>query len=200
MAEVLIVLFAFIFTLMNKKDLPLPITAVQILWLNLVTDGFLDVGLSMEPKEKGLLKRFWLHKKERLIDITLFLKMFYMALPMAIGSFCVFLSYYQYDLIHARTMTLLTMAMFQWFNAWNCRSSTQSIFTSSFFANKWLIIATIFVLFLQCCLVYIPVMNYVFKTVPLSEDDWIVVVSISSIIIIIEEIRKFLMRRLSELD
>ena len=65
MGEIFIVLFAFLTTLFTGIDLPLPITAVQILWLNLVTDGFLDVGLSMEPKESGLLEHTWLEKKHQ---------------------------------------------------------------------------------------------------------------------------------------
>lgn len=194
MGEVLIVLFAFMVSLLSGIDLPLPITAVQILWLNLVTDGFLDVGLSMEPKESGLLQRYWLEKKQRLIDGALMGKMLLMSIPMGIGSLIVFLAYYQHDLAYARTMTLITMAMFQWFNAWNCRSATQSLFTCGFFVNRWLLVATIFVLFLQGCLLYVPFMQYVFKTVPLSLHDWIIVIGVSSSIVVVEEVRKLVVR------
>src|SRR5581483_10900874 len=194
--EVFIVLFAFAYSCMTRIDLPLPITAVQILWLNLVTDGFLDVGLSMEPREPGLLKRSWLRKKERLVDGVLFVKMFFMALPMGIGSLAVFLSYYQENLMYARTMTVLTMAMFQWFNVWNCRSATQSVFSIGLFSNKWLVVTTIIVLLLQWCLLYVPEMNYIFKTVPLSADDWSVVIAVSSSIFFVEELRKYFMRKI----
>jgi magnesium-transporting ATPase (P-type) len=194
MGEVLIVLFAFMTSLLTGVDLPLPITAVQILWLNLVTDGFLDVGLSMEPKESGLLQRYWLEKKQRLIDGELMGKMLLMSIPMGIGSLLVFLAYYQQDLAYARTMTLITMAMFQWFNAWNCRSTTRSLFGGGLFANKWLLLATVFVLFLQCCLLYVPFMQYVFKTVPLSLNDWMVVIGVSSSIVVVEEVRKSIVR------
>lgn len=190
MGEILIVLFAFLTTLFTGIDLPLPITAVQILWLNLVTDGFLDVGLSMEPKESGLLEHAWLEKKHRLIDGPLLLKMLFMAIPMGIGSLIIFLQYYQYDLAYARTMTLITMAMYQWFNAWNCRSQTRSLFSIGLFTNKLLIAVMILVLALQSAIVYIPTMRYIFKTVPLSLHDWIIVVAITFPIIILEEIRK----------
>jgi Ca2+-transporting ATPase len=194
MGEVLIVFFAFMVSLLTVNDLPLPITAVQILWLNLVTDGFLDVGLSMEPKESGLLQRHWLENKPQLIDGVLMGKMLLMSVPMGIGSLGVFLTYYQYDLAYARTMTLITMAMFQWFNAWNCRSATRSLFSCCFFANRWLLVATVFVLFLQCCLLYVPFMQYVFKTVPLSLNDWVVVIGVSSSIVVVEEVRKLVVR------
>jgi len=195
MGEILIVLFALLAGLFTSTDIPLPITAVQILWLNLVTDGFLDVGLSMEPKEPDLLKKFWLKKKHRLIDKTLLLKMLFMAIPMGIGSLTVFLFYYQADLAHARTMTLITMAMYQWFNAWNCRSETRSLFELGLFSNPWLIAAMLLVLSLQSAIVYIPFMQHIFKTVPLSLHDWVVVVILAAPIVVIEEIRKVVARK-----
>ncbi len=197
MGEILIVFFALLASLITKTDMPLPITAVQILWLNLVTDGFLDVGLSMEPKEPHLLHQSWLAKKQRLIDGTLLLKMLFMAIPMGIGSLCIFLCYYQTDLVYARTMTLITMAMYQWFNAWNCRSETRSLYDLGLFSNLWLIAVMALVLFLQSAIVYIPFMRHIFKTVPLSAQDWIVIVAITAPIIVIEEIRKYIVRSLT---
>jgi len=172
LGEILIILFAFIFGFMTGSNLPLPITAVQILWLNLVTDGFLDVGLSMEPQEEGLLSRRWLRDKPSLIDWSLLGKALFMAVPMAIGGLYIFLYYYQSGVAYARTMTLIVLAMFQWFNAWNCRSTTQSIFQLGLFSNKWLLLATSFVLSLQFLILYVPVMQDLFNTVPLSWHDW----------------------------
>jgi Ca2+-transporting ATPase len=195
MGEVLIVLLALMTSLITGSDLPLPITAVQILWLNLVTDGFLDVGLSMEPKEPDLLKNSWLTKKQRLIDSKLLLTMLYMSIPMGVGSLFVFLHYYKLDLAHARTMTLITMAMYQWFNAWNCRSEKRSLFELGLFSNKWLIAVMALVLFLQTAIVYIPFMRHIFKTVPLSGNDWIVILCITAPIVLMEEIRKMIVRK-----
>ena len=194
LGEVLIILFSFIFGFMTGSNLPLPITAVQILWLNLVTDGFLDVGLSMEPQEKGLLSKQWLRDKQSLIDWPLLGKALFMAVPMAIGGLYIFLHYYQSGVAHARTMTLIALAMFQWFNAWNCRSTTQSIFQLGLFANKWLILATLFVLSLQFLILYVPVMQNLFNTVPLSWHDWGVIVAVSAPILLLEEIRKIFVR------
>lgn len=187
MGEILIILFA-LFT-----NLPLPLTAAQILWLNFVTDGFLDIGLSMEPQEPDLLSASWLKKKTRLVDGALLLKMMYFAIPMGVASLIMFA--YAYDgtpatLNYARTMTLVTMAMFQWFNAWNCRSERKSLYQIGFFSNKWLIIATLFVLSLQFALVYMPFMQYIFKTVPLSLTDWGLIFGLSAPIVLIEELRK----------
>lgn len=194
MAEIWIVFFALLARLYTKSHLPLPITAVQILWLNLVTDGFLDVGLSLEPQEPNLLHNRWLKQKPQLIDKELLLKTLYMSIPMGIGSLMVFLLYYQSNLAYARTMTLITMAMYQWFNAWNCRSETRSLTELGLFSNPWLIAVMALVLFLQSAIVYVPFMRYIFKTVPISGYDWIVIISITAPIIALEEIRKAIMR------
>jgi Ca2+-transporting ATPase len=191
MGEILIVLFA-LFT-----NLPLPLTAAQILWLNFVTDGFLDIGLSMEPQESDLLSATWLKKKTRLVDANLLIKTAYLAIPMGIASLIMFM--WAYDgtpasVPYARTMTLITMAMFQWFNAWNCRSERKSLFEIGLFSNKWLIAATLFVLSLQLLIVYVPFMHYIFKTVPLSLTDWGMIIGLSAPIIFIEEVRKQLSR------
>lgn len=191
--EVLIVLFALLWNIFDGK-FPLPLTAAQILWLNLVTDGFLDVSLSMEPQEEGLLAKKWLMQQHHLIDRAFLGKIFFYAVPMAIGSLWVYMLYYQTDVCLARTMALVTMAMYQWFNAWNCRSETKSLLTIGLFSNKWLIAATSFVLFLQLVLVYAPFMQYIFKTVPLSFEQWLLILSVTAPIVVIDELRKAIVR------
>ncbi len=193
MGEVLIILFALLLNALGY-DFPLPLTAAQILWLNLVTDGFLDVSLSMEPQEEGLLRKKWLQKKIHLVDWAMVAKMFFYAVPMAVGSMWLFFQYYQTDLRLARTMTLLCMAMFQWFNAWNCRSENKSLLSIGFFTNKWLILATAFVLFLQFVLLYTPFMQFIFKTVPLNLDQWLLILYISAPIVLLDEMRKAIVR------
>lgn len=197
MGEILIVLFALIWGLVNHVEYPLPLTAAQILWLNLVTDAFLDISLSMEPQEEGLLDKKWLEKKERLIDTALLLKMFFMAMPMAICSLVVFFAFYQQDLAKARTLTLIMMAMFQWFNGWNCRSTRHSIFKIGLFSNKWFLVAASFVLSLQLLVVYVPFMQYIFKTVPLSLFEWGMIILTSSSIFFVDEARKFFVSRMN---
>lgn len=187
-AEVLLVLAAVLL------GLPLPLTAAQILWLNLITDGFLDIALSMEPQEGSLLDVRWRYEKKHLIDAALWLKIFSMAIPMALGSLGVFLYYYKQDIVLARTMTLFVMAMYQWFNAWNCRSMTKSVFQLGIFSNRWLLLATSFVLVLQVAVLYVPFMQKLFKTVPLQGSQCMVVVMIAASILILEEMRKAFVR------
>jgi len=187
LGEVFVVLIALV------ANLPLPILAAQILWLNLITDGFLDIALSMEPHETGI-RKYLDFKKLKLIDKGMLVKVVYMAIPMAIGSIAVFLWHYQADLPKARTLTLTTMAMFQWFNAWNCRSEFKSIFSLNPFANKWLILATVWVAFLQWLVIYTPYLQYVFRTVSISGYEWGIIALISSSIVVVEEMRKWMVR------
>lgn len=195
MGEVLIILFALMLNAMGFH-FNLPLTAAQILWLNLVTDGFLDISLSMEPQEHDLLRRKWLNTRAHLVDGFMIAKIFFYALPMAIGSLCLFFYYYQTNLQLARTMTLICMSMFQWFNVWNCRSSDKSLLAIGLFSNRWLLLATSVVLSLQLLLVYAPFMQYVFKTVPLNASQWALILMVTFPIVLFDEIRKAFVRAL----
>lgn len=178
---------------------PLPLLAGQIIWLNLVTDGFLDVALAMEPKEKGLLKKRFERSKKWLVDGLMVQRMFVMALPMAIGGLFLFKNYFETDIMKAWTMALTTLAVFQWFNAWNCRSEEKSIFQMNPFSNKFLIGATGIIVCLQIAALYTPFMQKILRTVPLNLSEWLVIIAISFSIIIVEEARKFIYRKVNKI-
>ncbi|MEK9148303.1 MAG: HAD-IC family P-type ATPase [Patescibacteria group bacterium] len=174
---------------------PLPILAAQIIWLNLVTDGFLDVALAMEPKEEGLLRGNFERPKKYLVDALMAQRMLVMAVPMMVGTLFLFKGYYQTDLIKAWTMSLTTLAVFQWFNAWNCRHESKSIFQMNPFSNKFLIGATITIVFLQMLAIYNPLMQRALRTTELAALDWLLIVPIAASIVLAEEVRKFVYRR-----
>ena len=174
---------------------PLPLLAAQIIWLNFVTDGFLDVALAMEPKEKGLMQRTFERPKKWIVDGLMAKRMFSMALPMAIGTLYLFQGYWETDLAKALTISLTTLAVFQWFNAWNCRSESKSIFQMNPFSNKFLVGATGIVIFLQFVALYAPFLQKILHTIPLSLADWLIIIPIAGSIVLVEEIRKFFYRR-----
>ncbi len=174
---------------------PLPLLPAQIIWLNLVTDGFLDVALAMEPKEKGALRGNFERPKKWIVDWLMTQRMFCMAVPMAIGTLFLFKGYFHTDLTKALTISLTTLAMFQWFNAWNCRSESKSIFQMNPFSNPFLIGATFLVIFLQLFVVYTPFMQKFLHTTPLEFSAWLMIIPIAGSIILVEEIRKFFYRR-----
>lgn len=176
---------------------PLPILAAQILWLNLVTDGFLDMALAMEPKGNNLLEKKFNRKKSGFVDKLMVLRMFTMAFPMAIGVLLLFGQNYETDLYKAWTISLTTLAVFQWFNAWNCRSQINSIFTSNPFSNKFLFGATGIVIGLQLLAVYNPFFQKVLRTVPLDWKDWLLIIAVAFSIIAVEEFRKVIFRKVA---
>lgn len=174
---------------------PLPLLPAHIIWLNFVTDGFLDVSLAMEPKEDGLLRDHFERPKKYLVDKLMAQRMFFMAIPMMIGALYLFSRYYETDLAKAWTISLTVLAVFQWFNAWNCRHESKSIFQMNPFSNKWLVGATLTIIFLQLFAIYNPLMQKFLRTVPLSLSEWLIIIPIASSIILVEEIRKFFYRR-----
>lgn len=197
LAEVLIILFYSVASLLFPSFLfGLPFTAAQILWLNLITDGFLDTALSLETKEENLLfEKKWLsNKRIHLVDRPLLLKTVWMAFPMALGSFAIFLLYAPINMTLARTMTLVTLALFQWLNAWNCRSQNKSILTLGLLSNRWLLLATALVFVLQLLLLHVPFLQKLFDTQPLNIYQWLLALSVAVWILILEEGRKWVVR------
>jgi len=169
---------------------PLPVLPSQIIWLNFVTDGFLVVALAMEPKSLGLLGK---RKKGgvALLDKDMYFRITIMALVMMIGTLFVF-DMYSDNYAKATTMSLTVLAVFQWFNAWNCRSHKYSVFAKNLFSNMYLVWATVMVVVLQTFAVYSPFLQKVLKTVPLNASDWLMVVGVSVSILFVEEIRKLI--------
>ena len=186
-----------VFTIIGALVLgyPLPILAAQIIWLNFVTDGFLDVSLAMEPKEKHLLDGKFEKPNKYLVDKLMTKRMALMSLVMALGTLYLFKNYYEVDLAKGWTMSLTVLATFQWFNAWNCRSENKSIFQMNPFSNRYLVGATVLVVALQMLAIYTPVMNTYLKTVPLNLSDWMLIIPIATSIVFVEEIRKVFYRR-----
>jgi len=186
-------------------SLPLPLLPAHIIWLNFVTDGFLTVALAMEPKEEKLLSEKFKRPNKFIVDKLMTKRIFLMALPMAIGTLYLFRGYlavdgfmpagFEIDMAEAWTISLTILAVFQWLNAWNCRSEEKSIFRMNPFANKFLVGATLLVIFLHLLVVYNPLMQKIMRTAPLGLSDWLIIIPIAVSVIAVEEVRKFFYRR-----
>jgi Ca2+-transporting ATPase len=181
---------------------PIPLLPAQIIWLNFVTDGFLDIALAMEPKEKGLLTEKFERPKKYLFDGLMFRRMIIMSAVMTFGTLLAFSDYmslFGADPVKVWTISLTLMAAFQWFNAWNCRSEKESVFRMNPFSNKFLVAATVLVIGLQMLAVYNPYLQKILKTSPLSFAEWTYIISIGATILVIEEIRKYFHRKKARL-
>ena len=133
--------------------------------------------------------------KKWIVDGLMAQRMFLMALPMAIGTLYLFKGHLETDITKAWAISLTTLAVFQWFNAWNCRSEEKSIFQMNPFSNKFLVGATAIVIFLQFTALHAPFLQKILHTTPLSISEWLIIIPIAGSIILVEEIRKFFYRR-----
>lgn len=187
-AEVLVMLFSL------AGGYPVPLLACQILWLNLVTDGFLDTALSLEPIEKNLMNKQWLQDQTKLMTKSLAAQVLYSGFLAAGVSCAVFVWYLPVSLELARTMTMVTLTCCQWVTALNCRSLDQSLFSLSPFSNRWLAAALGGIFVTQIALVSVPFLQVIFKTVSLSLHDWFIVCGCGLLLLVVEEIRKQIKR------
>lgn len=189
--EVLILFLALIL------GYPPPLAAVQILWINLVSEGALTVNLILEPPEGNEMNRPPLSPQEPLIDRTLWLRMPLMILSSVASTFGWFLyrTHQGVDpqLIQTETFTLLVVS--QWFNVLNCRSATKSAFTRDLFQNPWLIGGLAFANLLHVLVIYwSPLANF-FHTVPIPKAQFLLIGVIASFVLWTEELRKYFVRR-----
>lgn len=171
-----------------------PLLPAQIIWLNFVTDGFLDVSLAMEPKEKGLIYEKRSKGTRSLVDRLMYARIIIMSSVMAVGTLYLFGNYAHGDPAKAWTISLTLLAVFQWFNALNCRSHKLSILQMNPFSNLYLIGALAIVVLLQMFALYTSIGQKLLHTVPLSPSEWGAIIVIALSIIVVEEVRKLLYR------
>jgi len=172
------------------------ITPVQILWVNLVTDGILDITLAMEPKEGDVMDQPPRRPEARIINREILQNIVFVALFMAVGTLWMFgLANRNGELMRAQTFAFTTLAMFQVFNSLNCRSRDKSVFQLGFFRNRYLIGAIVISILLQLAVQNVPFMQAVLGTTPLSWQDWGLITLVSSSIFVADELRKFFQQR-----
>lgn len=170
------------------------ISPVQILWVNLVTDGILDITLAMEPKEEDVMDEGPRKRSARIINKDIMLNILIVAIVMATGTLLMYNSVKGSETAYSQTIVFTTLAMFQVFNALNCRSRSRSLFQMGFFKNPYLLIAIVASILLQIGAIYAPFMQNALGTAPLALRDWGMIFLVSSSILVVDEIRKFVQR------
>ena len=163
--------------------LPVPLLPVQILWINLVTDGLPALALGMDPPDPDVMKKSPRNPKEEIYH-GMFEFILVAAVIAAIASLLPF--YYLYkttgDISLARTVAFTVAVFFEMFLSFNCRSPERYIFTSKkrLMANKTLFLAVTLSLLLQLLVIYVPFLQIIFETSSLSLREWIIVLGASS--------------------
>jgi Ca2+-transporting ATPase len=171
---------------------PPPLAAVQILWINLVTEGAVTVNLIMEPAEGDEMGRRPVPPDEPLLTRTLWSRMAFMT-PAIAGST---LGWFVYRIesglpfAQVQTETFTVLAVCQWFNVLNCRSERHSALSPSLLRNPWLIGGLAAGNLLQVAVVFLPALNRVFHTVPFSLREVVAIGAVASLVLWVEELRK----------
>jgi Ca2+-transporting ATPase len=191
MAEVVVLLSALIL------GYPLPLAAVQILWINLVTEGTVTVNLIMEPPEGDEMRRPPISQSEGLLTRTMLQRLLFMMPTMALCTFGYFLWRLSLNepFAQVQTETFTVLAVCQWFNVLNCRSETKSALNFSLFKNYWLLGGLLLGNILHFLVIYTEPMNRVFHTVPIPLTEFFLIGAVASAVLWVEEIRKFFARR-----
>jgi P-type Ca2+ transporter type 2C len=177
--------------------LPIPLQPIHILWINLVTDGLPALALSMEPEERNLMMRRPRHPKESVFSGGLGYHAVWVGLLMA----GVVLSLQAWAIhtgeAHWQTMVFATLCLLQLGHVLAIRSERESIFVQGIFTNKPLLLSVIATFLLQCATMYIPFLNPVFKTVPLTVNQIALVLILSTAVFIAVELEKFIKRNMN---
>jgi Ca2+-transporting ATPase len=171
--------------------LPLPVLAVQILWLNLITDPLIGSALALEEKEEGLLVKPFEKPPKYFINREMLIQMILVAVVMAVVTLYLFKIYLAFNYSLALTVSLTTLAVLQWYNGFNCHfMSSGSVFSKKIFSNGYLWLSLVVNFMLQLLAIYNPFFQKFLKTTPMGFSEWILVLSFSLSVILVEELRK----------
>jgi Ca2+-transporting ATPase len=212
-AEILIIFLA------TLAGLPAPLTAIQLLWLNLVTDGAPALALAMERGDPDIMEQKPRAKNEPIINRSMGLGIIIQtitqttavltafglglywhidqALPVGINPIVGLIQYdwRGVDVLTAETMAFLTLSLCELFRAYTVRSERASLFTIGVFSNKYMQYAVGLSIFLLLLVAGVPFLRPIFNTHWLNPNEWLVVVGLALIPAISEEITKFFLRR-----
>lgn len=175
--------------------LPIPLLPIHILWINLVTDGLPGLALAAEPAEKGIMERTPRHPKESIFANNLGIHIIWVGLLMGAVSLFSQAWSIRTGFAHWQTIVFTVLCLSQMGHVLAIRSETQSLFTQGVFSNKPLLGAVVLTFVLQMATIYIPFLNPIFKTEPLTLYELVFTLILSSIIFFAVEIEKLIRRR-----
>jgi Ca2+-transporting ATPase len=186
--EVLVILSSILL------GLPLPLLAIQILWVNLATDGLPALALSFDPAEPGIMQR---PPKKPNQHVFKGIEPYIYVVPiiLTVAIMWMFDNYLAVNLPKAQTFAFTAVVVFELFVALSCRSLNKPIITVEPFKNVWLWLSVLLSAGLQAVIMYVPFFQKVFHMVPLGLADWGIVVGIGLLGFVYLEVHKFLVKK-----
>jgi len=163
--------------------LPVPLLPIQILWVNLVTDGLPAIALSFEPAEKDIMMRPPRDSNDNIFSDGLLSLIIVRGTLLGISTLAVFTAilHFTHSIDLARTGGFVTLVITQLIHVFECKSERRSIFEIQVFSNIYLVLAVLCSLFMILSVVYVPMLQGIFKTVPLTHHEWLFVIGFSAI-------------------
>lgn len=189
-----------VFILAMLFHLPLPFTAIQLLWINLITEGIQGIAIAMESPEGNEMKQKPRKPNESIFNKIMISRIIVSSFIMIFGCFFVFKYFYTTlnDIKIARSATIFLLILFQNMQIFNARSETQSLFKIGFLKNPFLIISIIIVTLIHIVASYNPLFDRFLKIDPLGWSELSLIIPISLLIIIVIEVEKLIRRKMSK--
>ncbi len=175
--------------------MPIPLLPIHILWINLVTDGLPGLALAAEPGEKGIMERPPRHPKESIFADGMGTHIVWVGLLMGAASLGTQAWSMRTGFAHWQTMVFTVLCLNQMGHVLAIRSERESLFSQGLFSNKPLVGAFALTFALQMATIYVPLLNPIFKTEPLTAAELGFTLVMSTVVFIAVEIEKFFKRR-----
>lgn len=161
--------------------LPIPLLPIQILWVNLVTDGLPAIALGLDPPENDIMMRKPRGAKDSIFSHGLLKLIVSRGVFIGLSTLGVFVSimYFTNSVELGRTGAFMTLVLTQLVHVFECKSETKSIFEIPLFNNIPLVLAVLCSLVMVVGVVYVPVLQVIFETVPLGMNEWFLILGFS---------------------
>jgi P-type Ca2+ transporter type 2C len=174
--------------------LPIPLLPIHILWINLVTDGLPGLALAVEPEERGIMQRPPRAPQESLFAHGMWQHMIWVGLLMAGTALLTQAWAYHTGWAHWQTMVFTVLALSQLGHVLAIRSERESLFRQGVWSNRLLFWTVLITGLLQLATIYVPAMNPIFKTEPLSRGELAFSLVCSAVVFVAVEIEKWMVR------
>lgn len=178
---------------------PLPLLAAQILWINVVAEEFPAIGLALEPSHSDIMKRKPRDPKESMPSRPLMIYTLGIAATIVAGTLGMYIITLQSnpDLSYARTVAFVGLGFFTVYNAYSSRSLQESVFRMNPLGNKTLLMGIAASILAILAVVYIPFMQFIFETRPLTSESWILILITGLVVVLAAEVMKKILSGLS---